>query len=59
MSHGQGEVWHKAVALGRQLDPANPMFQDGARAGRRDAAAAAGSRLRPPRSPLHAAPRVQ
>lgn len=28
VSHGQGDVWHKAVMLGRQLDPANPMFQD-------------------------------
>ena len=29
VSHGQGDVWHKAVTLGRQLDPSNPMFQDG------------------------------
>ena len=29
VSQGQGEVWHKAVALGRQLDPANPMFAEG------------------------------
>lgn len=28
VSHGQGDVWHKAMTLGRQLDPANPMFQD-------------------------------
>jgi pilus assembly protein FimV len=27
---GQGEVWQKAVALGRQLDPNNPMFAEGA-----------------------------
>ena len=26
VSHGQGETWPKAVALGRQLDPNNPMF---------------------------------
>ena len=26
VSHGEGEVWPKAVALGRQLDPNNPMF---------------------------------
>ena len=26
---GQGEVWQKAVALGRQLDPNNPMFAEG------------------------------
>ncbi|MEO8487934.1 MAG: FimV/HubP family polar landmark protein, partial [Betaproteobacteria bacterium] len=29
VSQGQGETWHKAVALGRQLDPANPMFAEG------------------------------
>jgi len=29
VSQGQGEVWHKAVALGRQLDPSNPMFAEG------------------------------
>jgi len=29
VSHGQGDVWQKAVALGRQLDPANPMFAEG------------------------------
>jgi pilus assembly protein FimV len=26
---GQGETWQKAVALGRQLDPNNPMFAEG------------------------------
>ncbi|HVE50845.1 MAG TPA: FimV/HubP family polar landmark protein [Casimicrobiaceae bacterium] len=30
VSQGQGEIWQKAVALGRQLDPNNPMFADGA-----------------------------
>ncbi|MCC6867796.1 MAG: hypothetical protein IT522_03140 [Burkholderiales bacterium] len=29
VSHGQGEVWQKAVVLGRQLDPANPLFAEG------------------------------
>ena len=29
VTNGQGEVWQKAVALGRQLDPANPMFGEG------------------------------
>jgi pilus assembly protein FimV len=29
VSQGQGEVWQKAVALGRQLDPNNPMFGEG------------------------------
>ncbi|MEO8849382.1 MAG: FimV/HubP family polar landmark protein [Casimicrobiaceae bacterium] len=27
--HGQGEIWQKVVALGRQLDPNNPMFAEG------------------------------
>jgi pilus assembly protein FimV len=27
--NGQGETWHKAVTLGRQLDPNNPMFAEG------------------------------
>ena len=31
VTQGQGEVWQKAVALGRQLDPNNPMFAEGAR----------------------------
>ena len=55
VSHGQGDVWHKAVTLGRQLDPANPMFQDGVAAVPRDATIAPAS-IAPPRSPLHAAP---
>ena len=37
---GQGEVWQKAVALGRQLDPNNPMFVEGAAPPARAAAAA-------------------
>jgi pilus assembly protein FimV len=28
VSGGQGEVWQKAMALGRQLDPGNPLFTD-------------------------------
>lgn len=28
VSGGQGEVWQKAMALGRQLDPSNPMFNE-------------------------------
>ena len=28
VSGGQGEVWQKATALGRQLDPNNPLFGD-------------------------------
>ncbi|MCP6756705.1 hypothetical protein NL533_34280, partial [Klebsiella pneumoniae] len=29
--------WHKAVGLGRQLDPSNPMFADGGTPGSRPA----------------------
>jgi pilus assembly protein FimV len=44
VSQGQGEVWQKAVGLGRQLDPNNPMFTDsGAAAAAAAAVAAAGS----------------
>jgi pilus assembly protein FimV len=65
VSHGQGDVWHKAVTLGRQLDPNNPMFQDAAAA---QASAAPATAARPaatapgvasvavPRTPAHAAP---
>jgi pilus assembly protein FimV len=58
VSHGQGDVWHKAVTLGRQLDPANPMFQDGGAVQPAAAApaAVASAPPAPPRSPLHAAP---
>jgi pilus assembly protein FimV len=59
VSHGQGDVWHKAVTLGRQLDPANPMFQDAAGQAQQPAAAApaaASALASAPRSPLHAAP---
>ncbi|HJU24078.1 MAG TPA: FimV/HubP family polar landmark protein, partial [Casimicrobiaceae bacterium] len=57
VSHGQGDVWHKAVTLGRQLDPSNPMFQDAgaapAQAASGATAATAASAI-PPRAPLHA-----
>jgi len=43
VSHGQGEVWQKAVALGRQLVPTNPMFGDSPAAAAAAAAAAAGA----------------
>ncbi|HZQ62204.1 MAG TPA: FimV/HubP family polar landmark protein [Casimicrobiaceae bacterium] len=42
VSRGQGEIWQKAVALGRQLDPNNPMFAEGG-AGVAAGAAAAGA----------------
>ncbi len=42
VSQGKGESWQKAVALGRQLDPNNPMFGEGAGAAAAAAAAGAG-----------------
>jgi pilus assembly protein FimV len=39
VSQGKGEVWAKAVTLGRQLDPNNPLFAEG---GAAPAAATAG-----------------
>ncbi|MBK8689342.1 MAG: hypothetical protein IPN24_13180 [Betaproteobacteria bacterium] len=54
VSQGQGETWQKAVALGRQLDPTNPMFADtgagaatAAAAGAAVVAAAAAPRAEP------------
>src|SRR4029077_10813104 len=41
VSGGQGEVWQKAMALGRQLDPNNPLFTEAGSAAA--FAAAAGS----------------
>jgi pilus assembly protein FimV len=41
VSGGQGEVWHKAMALGRQLDPNNPLFAETGGAAAFAAAAAA------------------
>jgi len=43
VSQGQGEAWQKAVTLGRQLDPNNPMFGEGGAAAAAAAAAAAGA----------------
>ena len=41
VSGGQGEVWQKAMALGRQLDPNNPLFAETGGAAAFAAAAAA------------------
>ena len=43
VSQGKGEAWQKAVTLGRQLDPNNPMFGDGGGAAAAAAAATAGA----------------
>ena len=45
VSQGKGESWQKAVTLGRQLDPNNPMFGEGAGAAAAAAAAATGAGL--------------
>jgi len=59
VSQGQGEVWPKAVALGRQLDPNNPMFAEGGAppipgmaAARAAESAAGGAALRKSEPPL-------
>lgn len=41
VSQGKGETWQKAVALGRQLDPSNPLFVAPEGSAAADAAAAA------------------
>ncbi|MCC6195859.1 MAG: FimV family protein [Burkholderiales bacterium] len=41
VTSGQGDVWQKAVGLGRQLDPSNPMFAEGGAPAPRPAVAAA------------------
>ena len=56
VSHGQGDVWHKAVMLGRQLDPANPMFQDEAPAAAPAASQAAAAPSAAPTAAAVAAP---
>ncbi len=43
ISQGKGEAWQKAVTLGRQLDPNNPMFGEGANAAAAAAAVATGA----------------
>ncbi len=53
VSQGQGDVWQKAVALGRQLDPNNPMFAEGGAPGR---GAAVRRRCRWTTSPVTIAP---
>ncbi len=45
VSQGTGDVWQKAVTLGRQLDPNNPMFGEGAAAAAAAAAASGAGRI--------------
>jgi pilus assembly protein FimV len=49
VSGGKGEVWQKAMALGRQLDPNNPLFAEAGGSAAFAAAAAAGSEPAPAR----------
>ena len=59
MSQGQGDVWQKAVGLGRQLDPNNPMFADsGSAAAAAAAVAASGARTAAAEAPVHAEPEL-
>jgi pilus assembly protein FimV len=55
VSQGKGEAWQKAVTLGRQLDPNNPMFGEGGAAAAA-AAAAAGAGKMLAGGPAHVAP---
>jgi pilus assembly protein FimV len=56
VSKGQGEVWQKAVGLGRQLDPNNPMFGESGSAAAAAAvtAAAAGAAVASTEAESHA-----
>ena len=59
VSQGQGEVWQKAVGLGRQLDPNNPIFAESgsaAAAAAVAAVAAGGMRSAAADAPVHAEP---
>ena len=51
VSGGQGEVWQKAMALGRQLDPGNPLFSDSSGTPAVAAAAATGTEDAAPHEP--------
>jgi pilus assembly protein FimV len=60
VSQGQGDVWQKAVGLGRQLDPNNPMFAEGGAAAAAAMAAAAGAAAATVReAPAHDEPTVR
>src|SRR6185369_8193709 len=64
VSQGQGEVWQKAVGLGRQLDPNNPMFAEGGSGAAAAAAAAAAAtvgtlKAAAAEAPVHAEPELR
>ena len=62
VSQGQGEVWQKAVGLGRQLDPNNPMFTEsgtGAAAAAAAVAASTGAKVAPEEPPVLSEPQMR
>ena len=62
VSQGQGEVWQKAVGLGRQLDPNNPMFAEsatGAAAAAAAVAAASGVKAAAEEPPVLSEPQIR
>jgi len=62
VSQGQGEVWQKAVGLGRQLDPNNPMFTEsgtGAAAAAAAVAAAGGMKAAVEEPPVLSEPQLR
>ena len=62
VSQGQGEVWQKAVGLGRQLDPNNPIFAESGTAAAAAAAAAVaagGMKAAAAEAPVHAEPELR
>jgi pilus assembly protein FimV len=63
VSGGQGEVWQKAMALGRQLDPGNPLFAEAggapaiaAATGTEDAVAPSAPEPEPPSAQVYSMP---
>jgi pilus assembly protein FimV len=62
VSQGQGEVWQKAVGLGRQLDPNNPMFTEsgtGAAAAAAAVAASSGMKAAAEEPPVLSEPQIR
>jgi pilus assembly protein FimV len=62
VSQGQGEVWQKAVGLGRQLDPNNPMFTEtgtGVAAAAAAVAAAGGMKAAAEEPPVLSEPQIR
>ncbi len=56
VSGGKGEVWQKAMALGRQLDPTNPLFADATGTAFAGTAAGAGDAATPSDTQVYSVP---